>query len=290
MGDTAVASLAQALFSGGITPSYIDGQYWQPPYKSTPELLNKYLYVDDSTAQGIASLLGGAVFKAAPTDLGPNVESAPLANWVKLADGNVLNAAMATGQWLWGSLKPQQANIGNECQVEDLLALNVPGGTVSDTCRSWLTAAGFPVNGPGAQNAAPEYIPAQAGVVVPPAGQLVITQQGGYETAAPEQTYGSAVVPAVTPATNGATAVTPAPTPVTVNSSGAATPTQAPIIPVNSSGAQPSGAPAGGGTPATTTDWTSIFTEASIGGIPNWVWLAGAAVALMAFSSGGSRR
>jgi hypothetical protein len=283
MGDVDLSALAQAISSGGLKPSYIDGQYWQPSYKSTPELLNKYLYLDDTTAARIASLLGGSVFQAIPTDLGPNASSAPLSNWIRLADGNVLNAALATPHWLWGDSGSQ-----SECMVEDLLALNVPGGRVSATCAAQLAAGGFPVNGPGAANAAPEYIPPQAGTVAPPSGQLIITDQGGYQTTAPGQKVTAQPTPAAvpTPATTSGSTLVPAVTQPASAVSAANNPPA--FFPVNSSGAQSSGASAGGAPPAS--DWTSIFTETSIGSIPNWVWLAGAAVAFMAFSSSGGRR
>lgn len=265
LGD--IADLAKAIASGQLSPNYIDGQYWQPSYKTTPELLNKYLYVDDSTAARVASLLGGSIFKAAPTDLGPNAASAPLANWIRMPDGNVINAAMATPHWLWGD-----SGTPDECTIEDLLALNVPGSSVSAACIAKLQAAGMPVNGATSANnpynpVNPEYIPPQAGPIAPRIGQPVMTDQGGNQQAVANQTYGSTVVPKDV-------LITP----------------PAPIVPVNSSGTtQTGGAAPAGGSPAPTADWTSIFTESSIGGIPNWVLLAGVAVALFAFSKGGTR-
>lgn len=267
-------------------PGYISGQMWQPSYTSTPQPLSPQLYLDDKTAALVASLLGGSVFKGTPTNLGPNAESAPLANYIRLSDGNVFLASDAVGSNPY-NLPDSSSDLARVCQQEMLLSNQIPMQMDSD-CAAWVSgqkSAGQidPNAGSNFSNTV-QYIPPQApagtvntGLVSPgspgypvgtPASPIVIKAPVPVTTSAPSSptTSGSTVFPVVSPATGEA----------------------APVVPVNSSGAQTTDttAPAGG---AAATDWTSIFTEASFGSVPNWVWLAGAALAFMAFT-GGSRR
>ena len=134
------------------------------------------------------------------------------------------------------------------CDAETYFANAIPGGELSSDC---------------------------AGTSDP-----IITQSGGTVTLP--------VAAAPAPSTNYTTpiAVTPLPVSAPVQSSGSsailANPTPAPgaapnTTPPNSSNTSVS---------TTTSDWTSIFTETSIGGVPNWVWMAGVGVALFAFAGG----
>ena len=84
----------------------------------------------------------------------------------------------------------------------------------------------------------------------------------GSSAMAPAETFSSAMAPAGSLTTSGGTTVIPA---------------------GGSTGATGGGDTTGG---ASTSGALSILTETSIGSIPNWVWLAGAAAALFAFSGG----
>ncbi len=78
--------------------------------------------------------------------------------------------------------------------------------------------------------------------------------------------------------------VTPVTLPPTVNSGGTGTGSSTTPV-VNSGGAVPT-APTTGSSVPETTDWTAWFTQTSIGSIPNWALVAGAAVLFFGFSGG----
>ena len=243
LGSTDVQAIAQAQRAGQLANLNFQTEYFQPAYTPAGQLeaLPSYLYVDDSGAGLIASLLNGSVFQAAPPGNYQVAAGAqiPPANWVRLSDG---------GTVLPGNLVQPGTVLAfqDECDAEAYFANSIPGGEVSSNC-------GGQANPLIAQNGLPSpALPVAPPPVSIPTPALPVTPVG-----APSQSNGSSAL--------------------------LGNPTPAP-------GSPPATNPpaANNTTPlATATDWTSIFTESSIGGVPNWVWMAGIGVAL--FALGGKR-
>lgn len=244
LGSTNVQAIAQAQRSGQLANLNFQTEYFQPAYTAAGVLepLPSYLYVDDSGAGLIASLLNGSVFQAAPPGNYQVAAGAqiPLANWVRLSDG---------GEVLPGNLVQPGTVLAfqDECDAEAYFANSIPGGQISSDCASIANS-----NPLIAQNG----LPSPALSVAPPPVSIPTPVLPVTPVGAPSQSNGSSAllgnptpVPGAPPATN---------------------PPAANVAPL-----------------ATATDWTSIFTESSIGGVPNWVWMAGIGVALFAF--GGKR-
>lgn len=127
LGSTNVGPLAQAFFDGQVNPSFEPTQYFQPAYMAPGQesALPDYLYMDNGSAQQIASLLGGSVVQAPPPGnyQGTNI---PPANWIQLADG----------LFLPGNAFPPGVILSypDECAAENALVSEIPGGVLSSTC------------------------------------------------------------------------------------------------------------------------------------------------------------
>lgn len=279
LGDTDLSALGDALARNALNPSYTCGLSYQPVASMNRETFacspDGY-FLDDTTAQQIASLLGGSVFKGQPENLfGADI---PLANWIKLPDGNVFLAAKAA--WLQRQAMYTQPP---QCGFQDQLAGLIPGGKISSDCLTALKASGTNILDTVSQNQ-PEYVPPQSPVgtiisgnwspgdvyapnavnvltTTPPASSttnIPVGQPGGPEG----PPAAAALFPGLIPASP-----TPNATPATVNGSTLASPSP-PL-------------PGGAIAPVAGTDWASMLTAASIAGVPNWAWLVGGAALLL---------
>ena len=208
-----------------------------------PAYLPAMYNADMATTEQVANLLGGSVFQGLPGEW---------LNKPSVLDGvppsiMVPWIQVADGQFRVGDVFPPDVVLSYQslCDAETGIANAIPGGELGSDCAG--------TNDPiMTQSGAPVVLPVAA---------------------------------APAPSTNYTTpfAVTPLPVSAPVQSSGSsailANPTPAP-------GAAPNTTPPNSNNTSvstTTSDWTSIFTETSIGGVPNWVWMAGVGVALFAF-------
>ena len=152
-----VGPLAQAQFSGGLNPSFLPTQYFQPSYlpagQESP--LPDWLYADSGFASQIASLLGGSVTQAPPPG-GYNGTGIPNANWVSV-DGQMI---------LPGNLFQPGTVLAfpDECGAEKYLAASIPGSQMSSACSS------------GGTGQTPTQLAVSQGATVPvlPSGQSTI--------------------------------------------------------------------------------------------------------------------
>ena len=287
MGSVNIEPLAQAMWADQIKPSFDSSQTYPAIWGAagTRAPLPEYLYMDPGTAAQMASLLGGSLVTGPPSlDYQSASGVIPNGNLIRLPDGTVVLPGNIVG--------PDGVSWGSLCQIESALLSEVPGAVAGSQCPS----------------ASPLYGNAEAVPQAPGAGLVDLGQ--------PTQgTYTPVTTAPVTDPTGGPTSPTSTGTP-TVNT----TPVQnVGAGPVNAVGMtctdianQVKAAQAGGMTNAqilatfapglpdsefaacpsvlalapSTTDWSALLTQTSIGSIPNWVWLAGVA-ALFVF--GGKR-
>lgn len=127
--STNVELLAKAMLAKSLKPNF-STQYFQPAYLPSGQLsaLPSYFYMDDAGAGQVASLLGGSVVKGQPPG-GYNGTNIPDANWVRLADGQLI---------LPGNLMPPGVilNFSDLCQAESMLAGEIPGGVTGPECAN----------------------------------------------------------------------------------------------------------------------------------------------------------
>ena len=250
MGSVNIEPLAQAMFGNQLHPTFDPSKtyaaIWGPAGTTAP--LPEYLYMDPGTAGQMASLLGGSLVSGPPTR---NIQTAngviPPGNLIQLPDGSIVLPGDIVG--------PNGVAWSDLCQVEGALVSEIPGGVVGASCAS--TGPLYPSD------------PNNVGTVQTPGSGIPAGQY-------PANTYVPVAAP-VTDVTGGPTSPTATGTP-TVNT----TPVQSVGTPAPSG----DGGNSTGNSTATNTDWSAFLTEASIGSIPNWVWLAGVA-ALFVF--GGKR-
>ena len=228
LGGVDVGPLAAAQFQGQINGSF-DAPWYQAPYMPTGQLTQApaLYYMDAGTVAQIASLVGGS-----PTLCPVNMQGAPQANCISLADG----------VWNPGPSFPPGVILSypDECAAEQSLLSEVPGGQLSAACaaggtgetpaqKGATTAQGstavpgsnFPGEGPCCESTAPisapppppQYVPP---VVAAPIGPVVVPISAPAPLPAPAQSSGSQVIAAPNP---------PAPAPPPVAPPVVATPT-----------------------------------------------------------------
>ena len=130
LGGVSVSALAQAFFTGQLSPAFLPVQYFQPGYLPPGQLsaMPQYLYATQGFASQIAGLLGGSVVSAPPPG---NYQGTgiPNAYWVQLPDGTMV---------LPGNLfQPGTVlSFQDECDAENYFAQSISGGVESATCQS----------------------------------------------------------------------------------------------------------------------------------------------------------
>ena len=302
-GTVDVTPLAQAIDAGNLHPQFTQGLSCQAWWAPNGQPLDPQNYVDGVTALQIASLLGGSVVQKLPIDL--QCTGMPLANFIQFSDGSLVNAGALASVAEYPSAATSSA---------DRLKSIISQLTTNSFSDQWN--APDPVN-----PVVPVALPPATQISTPPLPMTSVTLPmapspvgstcpSGY-TYIPGQTlpYGASIPALCTPTQ--ITPTVPLPvglqvpvgtasgTPTPVNSGGTGTGssnTGTGQQTVNSGGAgtgagtgSGTGSGSGNSTPATT-DWTAWFTQTSIGSIPNWALVAGAAVLLFGFSGGGGKR
>ena len=279
-GAVNVGPLAQAQFSGQLSPSFDPTHYFQPAYlpagQESP--LPDWLYATQGFASQLASLLGGSVTQAQPPG-GYNGTGIPDANWVSV-DGQMI---------LPGNLFQPGTILSfpDECTAERYLVESIPGGQLSATCASGGTGQ-TPTQLAVSQGATPPVLPSGQSTVVGytpiPTPVLPVSAPVSLPSpivsspaisVAPAQTNGSQVIPVPQISTSSNTA-TPS-----VNPPAAESQSNASVVACNWKAAFNASCTG-------TIDWSTLLTDTDLGIVPNWVWLAGAAVAI--FLNKGGRR
>jgi hypothetical protein len=248
-------ALAQAFSAHSINGSYIPTSYDNfPGVDQGPTNFTSYC-LDDATSQQIASMLPGAVVIKLPVEsLVATNGPVPLCNWIQFPGGGAVRAADIAALQNEGC---DVAGLSPECCLQQLIANNIPGGTMDPSCQY----------APGYSNPLIPGFPA----ITPPTPAYVAPIVN-----TPVSTPVSTPVPVGQPAAGGSGSPT---------STSGTTPAISPTPTSGGSSPAPTGQTRQNAVPAT--DWTTIFTESSFGGVPNWVLMAGIGVALFAF--GGKR-
>jgi hypothetical protein len=123
-----VGPLAQAQFSGELSPSFLPTQYFQPAYMQAGQQSPVGTpYATDSFAAAIASLLGGQVVQAPPPG-NLNGTDIPDGDWISV-----------DGEMIWaGNLFPPGIVLSfpDECAAENYLVQSIPGASLSAVCAA----------------------------------------------------------------------------------------------------------------------------------------------------------
>lgn len=254
-----VGPLAQAQFSGELSPSFLPTQYFQPAYMpagqqspvGTP-------YATDSFAAAIASLLGGQVVQAPPPG-NLNGTDIPDGDWISV-----------DGEMIWaGNLFPPGIVLSfpDECAAENYLVQSIPGASLSAVCAA------------GGTGETPTQLAVSHGATIPalPSGQSTIV---GYTPPAPiAQTPSQAIGPI-----GGGV-------PIVIAAPSLPGPSQVVSSTPGSSVNAPTGAPSTGTPPAASTCFNPlssfIGSDSCLGPLGIVEWLAVAGLAFWAFSKGG---
>lgn len=129
LGSVNVAPLAQAQFSGRLSPSYVSSQ-WQPGYSLTPQVWPE-MTASQGFAQQVAGLLGGSAIQLPGNQVLnlPDGSNYPMMWVVQLPGGQIVNPA---------SMLPQGVILSfpDECAAESAFASMIPGAQLSATCAA----------------------------------------------------------------------------------------------------------------------------------------------------------
>jgi hypothetical protein len=228
-----------------------------PPLMLTPAQWNSYL------AQVLPSNVPVPPVSVVFKGTNPDTPMPAGAYWPIIGTA-LLQAYAVPGDWYPGIDTPAEelamstGAFANQVEVTDpntgISTLTVPGLTIPTTSNSipMLT-----------------YNPA-TGTTEP------VSQYMASLPSTPVTTSGSTLMPSTQGSSQAAVPIVPAST---------STPAAAALTAVNAA-AQAAASQSQNATPASGTDWTSIFTETSVAGIPNWVWMAAATVLLLQSNRG----
>lgn len=286
LGSVPLTALAKALASGSLHPKYDRTQTWQPAYTDTPERITGDFFLDDTTAQQVASLLGGSLYKGRIQNWQGQV---PDGWWIALPDGGTMLAAW--GVWPLGSdAQAPESTVSfgarPDCAYQFYLAQNVPGGQVDSDCAAYLKSMGYNVT--NYDDVAVQYVPPEA-----PAGTKITGLFDAADVYAINAQNASKVTP-TNPATGVPTGFSTADQLAQVQPvARAGSPVTAPTV--NGTTLAPSANPQPGAaaspitTPGLPFQLPAVLSESSFGGVPNWALALGAAAVLFFFMPGGKR-
>jgi len=159
-----VGPLAQAQFTGALSPSFQPPVFYQPAYMPVGQTtsLPDNLYATDAFANQLASLLGGSVVQGPPPgnyQVAPGVQLPP-ADYVSVGGQQILPGNLFQP----GTILSFQ----DECDAENYFVQSIPGAQLSATCAgggTGLTPSQMAMGQPAAPAPAPVSAPIPAPVL-----------------------------------------------------------------------------------------------------------------------------